>query len=102
MIENDQTFVFYIGQTTCSSCKEFSPIAQQLAKNKGVTVYYLEMDTEDETEFDAFKEKYVPELLYTPTAFIVIDGEITEYRVVSKTNYRKLKEWLAKAGIIND
>lgn len=102
MIEKDQTFVFYIGQTTCASCKEFRPIAEQFVKSNDVELVYLEMDTEDETEFDEFKEKYTPKLLYTPTAFVVIDGEITEYRVVSKTSYRKLKEWLTEAGIVND
>lgn len=102
LIEEDQTFIFYVGQTTCASCKEFKPIAEQFTKSNAMDIYYLEMDTEDEEEFDQFKETYTPKLLYTPTAFVVIDGEITEYRVVSNTNYRKLKEWLVEAGIVND
>ena len=100
MMENKQTFIFYIGQTTCASCKEFRPIAEQFAKSNEMNIYYLEMDTEDEDEFEEFKEKYTPKLLYTPTAFVVIEGEITEFRVVSNTQYRKFKEWLSETGVI--
>ena len=99
-MDDNQTFIFYIGQTTCASCKEFRPIAELFAKSYEMNIYYLEMDTEDENEFTSFKEKYTPKLLYTPTAFVVIDGEITEFRVVSNTSYRKFKEWLSETGVL--
>ena len=44
-IDNDEHFVVILERTSCSYCQEFMPVAEKLAKDKKVPLYYVDTDT---------------------------------------------------------
>lgn len=97
-VEAKETFVGYIGTTTCSACIAFKPIVKEMMKNYKVTIYSVMLDQEQDEEL----KKQIVELIslsVTPTIFIVEDGEITKtYEGVLE--YRDLKKMLVDHGFL--
>ncbi len=72
-VENKETFILLISQTTCSHCMEYKPKVKKVANKYKVEVYYIEYD-----KFSDDEKKYVKEHFNfdgTPQTIFVNDGE---------------------------
>ena len=72
-IENKDSFVLLLSQTTCSHCMDFKPKLRKVAKKYKLVVYYLETDLLDKETYDDLKKYF--SFSGTPTTVFVIDGE---------------------------
>ena len=78
-LENDESFVFVIGTSTCPACTQYQAIVEELIKNKDAEVFYIESDKVDQAAVLELVENYLDnELEWTPTTYFVVDGEVTE------------------------
>ena len=102
-IENKETFILLISQTTCSHCAEFKPrFKRVLSKNK-VTAYYIEKDLLSEDEEKELKT--IANITGTPTTIFIVDGEEsnTAYRITgSGADEQKIKDRLVAMGYIEE
>ena len=71
-INNGDTFVLLLSQTTCSHCAEYKPKVNRVAKKYKLTVYYLETNLLKEKEEKEIKKHF--NYSGTPTTVFVIDG----------------------------
>ena len=74
-IEDKETFILLVSQTTCSHCMEYKPILKKVLKEKKLTAYYIEFDLLDDEEKKEFV-KYV-NFSSTPTTVFLKNGEET-------------------------
>lgn len=92
-IENKESFVLLLSQTTCSHCAEYKPKLTIVSKKYKVEVYYLETDLLNEEESAELKKKF--SFSGTPTTVFVIDGDektaatringdVSEEKIISK------------------
>ena len=92
-INNKESFVLLMSQTTCSHCMDFKPKLARVAKKYKVLVYYLETDQLDDDSYEELKSYF--NFRGTPTTVFVIDGEeksaatringdVSEDKIVSK------------------
>ena len=72
-INNKESFVLLLSQTTCSHCMEYKPKLAKVAKKYKVLVYYLETDLLDEETYGDLKKHF--SFTGTPTTVFVRDGE---------------------------
>ena len=72
-INNKESFVLLLSQTTCSHCKDFKPKLKKVANNYKLNVYYLEVDLINEEENNELKKLF--NFNGTPTTVFVINGE---------------------------
>lgn len=89
-IKSGDSILLYTGRGTCPWCVKFVPVLNEIAKEKKLTVYYLDSEnTQTDAELKNFRNAYkietVPSLLYFRNG---------KYRVVnlttdSNSNYNK-------------
>ena len=92
-IENKESFVLLLSQTTCSHCAEYKPKLTRVSKKYKVEVFYLETDLLNEEESTELKKHF--SFSGTPTTVFVIDGDektaatringdVSEEKIISK------------------
>ena len=92
-LENKDSFVLLLSQTTCSHCMEFKPKLASVAKDYKVTIYYLEVDLLKDKQRDELKKYF--NYSGTPTTVFISDGEektaanringdVSEEKIISK------------------
>jgi len=94
--DNKEDFILYVGQEGCSACKLFNPnFIKVIDKNK-VTVYYLDLSTIKNDEYNNLQNYIL--ITGTPTVVFITDGEeesvnnrITNGSVSTTYIYDKLK-----------
>lgn len=72
-IDNKESFVLLLSQTTCSHCMDFKPKLEKVANKYKVNIYYIEVNLFDEDETKEFKSKFSFD--GTPTTIFIINGE---------------------------
>ena len=72
-IENKDSFILLLSQTTCSHCMDYKPKLARVAKKYKVEVFYLETDLLDKDKHDELNTYF--SFSGTPTTVFVIDGE---------------------------
>ena len=72
-VENKDSFILLLSQTTCSHCAEYKPKLKRVTKKYKVYVYYLETDLLSEKEEKEIKKLF--SFTGTPTTVFVTDGE---------------------------
>ena len=80
-IDNDETFILYIGRDTCPYCQQFVPNLMEAALNQDIMDIY-HVDTVDPSNEDFVNDEAGN---YTPTTFIVKDGVVVEIIIGYKT-----------------
>ena len=102
-INNKESFILLISQTTCSHCAEFKPhFKKVLAANK-VTAYYIEKDLLNADEENELKT--IANITGTPTTIFIVDGEeaSTNYRIKgSGVTEQNIKDRLISMGYIKE
>ena len=99
-INNKESFVLLLSQTTCSHCIAYKPTVEKVSKEYKLTIYYLETNLMNKKEAENFK-KYIS-YSGTPTTVFIINGE--EKTVANRLNgaveESKLIEKLKSNGFI--
>ncbi len=99
-IENKESFILVITQTTCSHCAEYKPrIRKVLADNK-ITGYYIEKDLLSEEE--EIQLNNIANISGTPTTVFITDGEekSTSTRISGAKPVDAIKSRLKAMGYI--
>ena len=91
-IDNKDSFVLLLSQTTCAHCMDFKPKLAKVAKKYKITVYYLETNLLDKDKHDKLREHFNFDT--TPTTVFVIDGE-------EKTSANRINGDVSEEKIIN-
>ncbi|MDD3392869.1 MAG: thioredoxin family protein [Bacilli bacterium] len=82
MIENKETFIFYIGSHNCSHCKLYSVKINDVIEEYQVKVYYLDIADMSDDELSDFQSLVT--YSGTPTTIFVSEGkELTTYNRIS-------------------
>ena len=101
-LDNKESFVLYISQTTCSVCTEFTPVLKEVKKNYSVNYFDWVIDedkSEREDKQSLIARLKLPESLATPTWVIITNGNTVDYEI-GYVPYRTLLEFLKEHDII--
>lgn len=92
-IDNKESFVLVLSQTTCSHCMDYKPKVESVANEYKLTIYYLETNLLSKKETEKFK-KYITYTGTPTTVFIIngeektvanrIDGSVAESKIIEK------------------
>jgi predicted bacteriocin transport accessory protein len=94
-----ESMVLVIGISTCAACKEYKPVVREIVKNYEVEIFYVELDSDVNTDVNSLIEKYLIEARWTPTTYIFENGVLVESKT-GAINYSTLKDWLQLNDII--
>ena len=74
-IQNKESFILVVSQTTCSHCKEYKPVFKKILKKNNLTAYYIEYDLLSKEE----KKEFVKYINFdsTPVTVFLKNGEET-------------------------
>lgn len=72
-IQNKESFILLVSQTTCSHCKEYKPVFRKILKKNKLTAYYIEYDLLSKEE----KKEFVKYINFdsTPVTVFLKNGE---------------------------
>ena len=72
-IQNKESFILVVSQTTCSHCKEYKPVFKKILKKNNLTAYYIEYDLLSDEE----KKEFVKYINFdsTPVTVFLKNGE---------------------------
>lgn len=99
-LDNKESFIMVVGNTTCAACIAYKPTLEQLVQNKGTELYYVEVDVEgakSETHREnvrkLFEEYMDDKVNATPSTIRFKDGELVDLHV-GLLKYTELIEWI--------
>lgn len=101
-IKDKETFVFVVGNQTCSACADFKDnglkdyVAKEKEKLIFVETFNLEADKEQADAFVSIVNEHLKgEFEATPTTYFIVDGEY-KTSLVGSVTYKELKEAIDK------
>ena len=74
MLDNNDTFVLYIGSKTCSHCQDFAPTLKKVIRKYDLDVKYIDISKLTNKEYLTLKNKTM--LQGTPTVVFVEKGKV--------------------------
>lgn len=100
MIEAEQSFVLFIGSTTCSHCDLYKETLNEAIKKYQVHIYYIDVSKLSSDENN--KLKLVANYTGTPTTVFIENGQETSMydRIDGNRPMDKVIEKLKKKGYI--
>ncbi len=99
-MSDNETFVLYIGSSSCSHCAIVKPILDEVVKKYDLEVYYINMAKVTDEQYDAIKDK--TNLQGTPTILLVKNGKSkTTNRLVGETDEDGIVNFFKEIGEID-
>lgn len=99
MVKNKESFVIYVGSSTCSHCADFKPILEQVIKDYGLTVYYIDKSKLTNAQSNEVTKKV--DLQGTPTLCNIIEGKAeTSTNLVGYKEYEDTVTYFEVIGYI--
>ena len=101
-IDNKDSFILVITQDSCSHCKAFLPVINDVAKTYNITIYDIsQTNLSDE---DSTYLKNIASISGTPTTVFIVDGveKTTTNRLVGNVPKYRVIEHLKALGYINE
>ena len=100
-IENDETFIFVISQTTCTHCATYKPKLEQAANDYKLEIYYIDVDLLSDEENTKLKSYVSYE--GTPVTIFLKDGEETSAitRINGDASREKIDRKLKSNGFVD-
>ena len=97
---NKEDFILIVSQSTCSHCASYKPKVKQIAKEHGITVYYIDIDLEKK-ENEVIKELHITG--ETPMTLFYLEGKETSIlnRIVGDLGTEKVINQFKKLGFID-
>ena len=93
-VDNKDSFILVISQSTCSHCATYKPKLKNISRNYGIDIYYINYDFEDKSVQNKFLDKFKLSGATPTTIFIKdgkeasllnrLEGDLSESRVVEK------------------
>ena len=101
MMRNEESFILYVGQTSCSACSNYTPIFTQVLKNHDVTAYYIDLNNLNDNYTAFIKTINVHS---TPSIVFIKDGKETStlHRINGSVSYEKTVDKLKNQGYIKE
>lgn len=108
MIENNDTFILFIGSSTCSHCTAYKEKVNKVVKKYNLKIYYI--DIHEFSDEEASKFKAIINFEGTPTTVFIENGKekqdengnVRVYRIDGNLEYSKVVEKIKKAGFLKD
>lgn len=101
-IENKDTFVLCITQTTCQHCANYKPKLEKISKEYNIEIYYIDIDKYSDKKQQDFKNAVSFDGSTPVTAFIKEGKETTaSNRIFGNSSYDKIIEKFKKNGFID-
>lgn len=98
-IENKDSFVLYVGRTTCSHCKDFKPILEKVVNEYDLDVYYIDLDNVSNAKYNAVLKKIDGE--GTPTTVYIEKGKtLSSPRIEGARDYDTIVEFFKDLNIL--
>jgi predicted bacteriocin transport accessory protein len=100
MIENEESFVLYIGSSNCSHCAAYTLTINRVVKQHQVSVHYIDVAKLSNEEYDQFYD--MVEFDGTPTTIFIENGkeESIFNRIDGNKSYDKVIEMFRKNNYI--
>ena len=57
-VDNNDTFVLIVSQSTCSHCATYKPKIKEIAEEHGLDIYYIDYDKESKKDSEKFLEEF--------------------------------------------
>lgn len=100
-INNKESFVLCISQTTCNHCASYKPKLEKISKNYDIELFFIDIDKYKEEEINEFKKNISFDGSTPVTAFIIEGEEKTaSNRIFGDSTYTKIVDKLKKTGFI--
>lgn len=100
-IENEDSFILYIGSKTCEACKQFAPVYQEVAAEYPEYMYSVEITNamaNDKTDFELLQENVIGVVTQTPSIYVIKDGVVVN-KSVGVLKYSQLEQFLTTYDI---
>ena len=91
-IENKESFILVVSQTTCPHCSEYKPVISKVLKDNDLIAYYVEFDTFSDDEKKEFNS--IINFDSTPMTVFLKNGE--ESTVANRINGDASKDKIEK------
>lgn len=98
LIDNNETFVLYVGSETCSACKIYKPILDEFLIEQELIVKYVDLDTLSSNDYNEFLKKIA--VTGTPTTIFYKEGK--EMTILTRINGSVDKEEINKMFKMNN
>jgi len=102
-INNKESFVLCISQTTCSHCASYKPKLEKISKKYDLEIFYIDIDKYNDDEVAKFK-KHISFDGSTPVTAFIKDGTepTASNRIFGDSDYDKIVKKLQSTGFINE
>ena len=102
-LSNNETFVLCVSATECTHCQNYKPKLKKIANEYGVKIYYTDVDTFSDEDYDKFKNDVSFDGA-TPVTIFFKEGkeETTATRIEGDVSSNKVINKLKKNGFINE
>lgn len=99
-IENEDSFVIVLAQSTCGSCNQFNSMAKEYLTNHNVTIYEVILDFEETTVDENIEiiNRYFTNFSNTPAIYYVENGKQKDkFELKSSTiSEQEFDEWVVE------
>lgn len=81
MINNKETFIMYIGSSTCSNCASLNPTLNRVINDYDVDVYYIDTNKLSDAEKDELI-RYINYEKKTPRIYFITNGSYDNMNLI--------------------
>lgn len=103
-IDNKDTFVLYVGSSSCSHCSAYKPVLEKVLKKYNINIFYIDVGVLSEAKYNAVMRKVDGD--GTPTTVYIEKGKTkTSPKIVGFNEYggdEVIVKFFKKIGYIGD
>lgn len=101
-LDNKESFVLLISQTTCNHCNTYKPKLKSVAKKHECFIYYIDVDLLDEDKYEDLNKRISFKTSGTPLTIFFKNGEETTVanRIVGAESKEVVENKLKSNGFI--
>ena len=96
-IKAKESFILMVSQTTCSHCKAFKPVIDEVAEENGLTIYVIESNMLTESDYKDLQKIITYD--GTPTTGLFVKGKIVD-KIEGESPKANVVELLKNNGFI--
>ena len=103
-LDNKESFVLLISQTTCSHCANYKPKLKKVAKEYKINIHYIDVDLLDKDDYDELNSRLSFASSGTPLTIFLKNGEETTVanRIKGDSSKDKIIKKLKSNGFISE
>lgn len=98
-IANEETFVFYVGTTSCSFCIKYKPELEKIIESNPITIYGVMVNEGNEEDNQALMERL--EVTGTPQTYWFRDGKLVS-NLSGYVDAKTVKKWLKENEVLEE